>query len=173
MHFRLSPTTCIECSFREVFFYRRFCTIVIAMELQQALWQLTIVQAFFAKHVCNHSLVFAFFDECIHALAFVQETSVVEGVEESEVMYVGKERLLEVRRGHLVISIEELEHILEHTACSTACRHELGNIMSFCLIVVPSLDVSLCFVFRRSHDAITNSSSSLQFEEVETFAETL
>ena len=173
VHLCLSPTACIESGFREMFLDRCLRAIIIAMELQQALRKLTVVQTFLAKHILNDGLVVSFLEERINAFAFVQEASIVERVEESEVMDVGKEDLLEIRSRHIVVGIEELEHILEHAACSAACRHELCNRVPLLLVVVPSVDVGLSFFLCRSDDAFPYSSCALQLEEVETFAETL
>ena len=131
------------------------------MELQQAFGKLTIVQTFFLEHIGYDSLVVSFFDKRIHALAFVQEASIVQRVKECKTVNVGKEDFLKIGSGHFVISAQELEHILEHTTGSTTCRHEFRNVVPLLLVVVPSLDVGICLFFRRSHDAIPDSCCTL------------
>ena len=169
----LSTTAGIEGSFGEMFFDGRLGAVVVGMELEEAFRQLSVVQSVCSQHVGNHFFVVSFFEQGINAFSFVEEASIVQGIEEGEVMDVCEEGFLEVGGWGVVVGIEELEHILEHAAGSSAGWHELGDGVPFSLIVVPGLDVSLCFVLCRSQYAIAYGSSPTQLQEVEAFAETL
>ena len=95
-------------------------------------------------------------------MAFVAESRT-----EGELLDVVEKLFLEISSRHVVRSVEEGKHILEHTASGTRGRHKLHDFVSLRLIVVPSLLIVRHFIVCRSHDALANGSSTFQFQERE------
>ena len=156
-----------------MFLQRRTYTILIAMEFQQALRQCTVVQSGSFQQVGHHCLIVLFFHERIDGLAGIVQASSVQVVEKSEAMDVVEKLLLEVRSRHIIVGSQELEHILEHTAGSARCRHELHHLLVTVLVSVPCSQISSLLVSCRDENtAIVHCSGTSQLQEGETLFKT-
>ncbi len=167
MHISLIPTLCIESALYEMFLHRSARTFRIVVEEQQTLWQLSVVESALVQHVLHYSLVVALGDEFLDSLAIVLLAHLIQSTVEGELLNVVEILLLKVGCRHIIVGIEESEHVLEHAACCSAGRNKLHNLLSLCLIVVPCLHIVLALSLCRSHDAIAYSGRSFQTEEWE------
>ena len=86
------------------------------MEEQQSLRQLTVVQSLGLQHIGSNGLEFTLGNECLDALAFVLLADGIERLVEGKFLNAVEILLLEVGGRHVVIGVDEGEHILEHTA---------------------------------------------------------
>ena len=137
------------------------------MEEQQALRQLSVVQALRLQHVGSHSLVLAFGNEGLDALALVLLTDRIECVVESELLDRVEILLLEVGRRHVVVGIHEGKHVLEHTTGSTRGRHELHDLVACGLVLIPSVLILLASRCIGGDDTLTDTGCCLQLQEWE------
>ena len=158
----------IERTLNEVFLHRGTWAIGILVEEQQALGQLTIVQTLGLQHIGSHSLVVTLGHEGLDALAVVLLTGSIECIEEGKLIDRVEILLLEIGGGHIIVGIDESEHVLEHAAGGTRCRHELHNLIACGLVLVPYLLELLALIGIRSNDALTDSGGCLQLQEGET-----
>ena len=167
MHVCLTIRAGIEGSLNEMFLHRCARTFFIVVEEQQALGKLSVVQSFLHQHLTGDSLVIACVQQGAYFLSFVCLAFLAKSLTEGELLDMLEEMLLEIGGGNIVGSIHKGEHILEHSAGSTTCRHELHNLVSFLLVLVPSLDIVGAFFIRRCHDAFSDGGGSFQLQERE------
>ena len=125
----LTVRASIERCFYEMLLHRSARTILVLMEQQQALRQLTIVQALCLKQVCYDSLILAVLDKVANTFAFVLLALCAKSLLESELLDIVEEELFEVGSRLVIVGRKERKEILEHTARSSTCRHELHDSM--------------------------------------------
>ncbi len=142
--------------------------VVIAVELQETLRQLAIVETIGTQHIAYHGLVVTLCDECIYTLALIDMTGIVEGREEGEVVDVLEIFLLKVGRGDIVVGIDKLKHILKHTAGSTTGGHELRDVVTFAHVGLPSLYIGSCLFGCGLENAIAYRSCCTKAKEGKT-----
>ena len=159
---RLSLRAGIESSLGQVFLQgRTHASVGIAVEEQESLGKLAIVEAFGLEHVGHHVLVAASCHQRVYTLALVALASLVEGIEEGELVDAVEISLLKVGSGHIVGRVEKFEHILEHAAGCTTRRHEFGNVVALHLVVLPLLDVGFHLVVLGCDDTVTDGGRTL------------
>ena len=124
---RLTVRTSIQCCFNKMFLHRCTRTILILMEQQQTLRQLTIVQTLCLKQVCYNSLILAVLNKITNTLAFVLLTFSTKSLLESKLLYIFKEVFLKICCRLIIVSRKERKEILEHSARSTTRWYELHN----------------------------------------------
>ena len=168
VHVGLAVAGSIERTLHEMLLHRRAGTLGILVEEQHALRQLTVVQAFLVQHVGHHSLVVALSHQLLHALAVIGLALLVQRPEESEVLDAVEVFLLKVGGRHVIVGIQEAEHILEHAAGSTRSGHELHDFAPLGLIGIPGIDILFPLCLVGSHDTMADAGGSLQAEERET-----
>ena len=116
MHIHLTVlTSCIKGTLDEMFLERCTHAIIVSMELQKTLGQLTIVQSLFVQQTSHNGLVFAISDEVFDSLTFVDHTGIIQCIIECIARNVSEEYLDEIGIGHIGIAIKKLEQILEHS----------------------------------------------------------
>ena len=168
MNVCLSVAASIECSLNQVLLHWSANLVLILVELKQSLRQLSVVQSLWLEEISHDSLVIALLDEAHDALLVVDMTLVAECLTESKLLDILEELFFKVGSRNIVWSIEESEHVLEHTASRTRSRYELHNLVTLSLIFVPSLLEVFHFLGCRSHDSLTDGSRTLELEEWET-----
>ena len=147
------------------------CSFGVLVEEQEALWQLSVVQALSLEHIGSDSLVAPFSDELFDALALVLLANGVECVIESELLDGVEVFLLEIGGGHVIVGIDKCKHVLEHTAGSARCGYELDHLLAFSLVGVPGIDELLALGFSGCNDTIADTSRCFQLQEGETSLE--
>ena len=140
----------IQCSLHQMFFQRCACTILIFMEKQESLRQLTVIKPLLLKQVCNYCLVVPFCHQDLYAFAFILLAHLIKRRIECKFLHIVKEMLLKICRRHVILRIEEGEHVLKHTACGSTGRNKLHNFLSFSFIAFPCLRIHLHIVFAHS-----------------------
>ena len=115
----LAVAASIERSLYQVLLHRGANLVLILVELEQSLRQLTIVQSLWFEEISHDSLVIALLDEAHDALLIVDMTLVAERLAESKLLDILEELFFEVSSRNIVWSIEECKHVLEHAACRT------------------------------------------------------
>ena len=115
----LAVAACIERSLYQVLLHRSANLILILVELEQSLRQLTIVQSLWLEEISHDSLVIALLDEAHDALLVVYMTLVAECLAESKLLDILEELFFKVSSRNIVWSIQERKHVLEHTASRT------------------------------------------------------
>ena len=153
----------IEGTFHQMLLHRRASTLRILVEQEQAFWQLAVVQPICLEHVGSDGLVFPFSNEGLDALAFVLLADSVEGLIEGELLDAVEILLLKVCCGCIVVSIDEGEHVLEHTAGSTRGGHKLYNLVACGLVLVPGVLKLLAFISVWGNDATSDTCGGFQF----------
>ena len=152
---------------------RRAGLSVVAVELEQALGQLAVVEAVGIQHGHHNILLTAFCHQSVGTLAVQHNASIVQSGEESEVVETVEELLLEVGRRHVVIGVHKFKHRLEHAAGSAGSRHKFGDLVALLLILVPKLDEVLLFFHRRAQNAVLHTGGGLQAQKREALAKLL
>ena len=109
----------IQCSLYQMLFQRCTHAICITMELEQAFRQRSIVQSGRLQQVRNHRLVIMFRQQGIDVLSCIIQTSRIQVIVECKIMNVIEEFLLKISSRFVILSTQEFEHILEHTAGSS------------------------------------------------------
>ena len=137
------------------------------MEEQHALGQLSVVQSFLLQHVGGYGLILSGGDELLDAFPLVLAADGVEGVVEGKLLDVGKVLLLEVGGGHVVVGIDEGEHVLEHAAGGSRCGYELHHLLAFGLVLQPGFYVLLALGLAWSYDAVAHGGGCLELQEGE------
>ena len=173
MHVGLTVGSGVERTLHKMLLHRRARTFGIVVEEQHTLGQLSVVESLLAEHIGHHSLVVSCGHEGIYSLAFVLLANLVKFLIESEILDFAEESLFEIRGRHIVVGIEEGEHILEHTAGGTAGRHELHNFAALRLIVVPGLDISIALRLVGSDDTVAYAGCGFEAKERKTGLELL
>ena len=168
VHVGLAVAGGIKRTLDEMLLHRRAGSLGILVKEQHALRQLAVVQAFLVQHVGHHSLVVALSHQLLHTLAVVGLALLVQRPEESEVLDAVEVFLLKVGGWHVIVGIQEAEHILEHAAGSTRSGHELHDFAPLGLIGIPGVDILFPLCLVGSHDAMADAGGSLQSEERET-----
>ena len=148
-------------------FHRCAGTISVAVEKEQSLRELSVVQSFLEEHVLDDFLVLSVLNEILNGLSFVFAAGGVECVVEGEILQSVKELLLEGRRWRVVVGIYKGKHILEHARGSTRSGYELHDFVSLRLVLVPRLDVSLLVVLAGGDDTVFDTGSGFQSQEWE------
>ena len=156
---------CIERSLDEVLLHWSAWSVRIAVEKQQSLWQLTVVQALGVEHVGNDSLVLACSQQLLETFTVVSLAFVTECLVESKLLDSCEEFLLEVGLRLVVVAIEECEHVLEHAACGSTGRNELHDAVAFVLVLLPCLDVLVALLIGRNVDAFAYCGWSFELQE--------
>ena len=139
------------------------------VEEEQTFGKGSVVEAFGKQEILHHGLVSAGGYQSINVFALILLASLVQGTEECEIVNLGKEFLLKVGSGHAIVSLEEGEHILEHTACGTACGHKLENLFVGGQISGPQILVIGSFVFVNGHDSVLERCGALEIKIGEAF----
>ena len=163
----------IESSLYEMLLHRSARSVLILMEEEEALGQLTVIEALSLEEVSHDSLIFASLGKVAYATAVVLLALGTESLLKGEFLYIVEESLLKVCGGYVVGSAEESEEILEHSAGGTACRHELYDAVVRREIVGPVCHVLLYFLLCGLEDAIADGGGSLNLKERETLLEVL
>ena len=169
----LALRTGIQSRLNQMLFQRSTRSRGIFMELEKSFGQLAVIKALVLEHIADYSLVLAFGNELIHSLAFILAARIVQVVKEGKTVDILEVGFFKGRSGLVVRSVEEFEHILEHTAGRTACRHKLGNDMTLVLVLVPSLQIIVYIMTGRNHNIRSDGRSTLEFQIRETRLETL
>ena len=113
------------------------------MELQQTLRHLTIVESACLQQVCHHCPVLASLAQVAYAAALVLLALAAERLAEGKLLDIVEEELLEVGSRLVIVGRKERKEILEHTARSSTCRHELHDSMLVAKISAPIVNVLL------------------------------
>ena len=143
------------------------------MEEEEALGQLTVIEALSLEEVSHDSLIVASLGKVAYATAVVLLALGTESLLKGEFLYIVEESLLKVGGGYVVWSAEESEEILEHSAGGTACRHELYDTVVRREIVCPVCHVLRNFLLCGLEDAVADGGGSLNLKEWETLLEVL
>ena len=164
----LAIAACIESGLHQMLLHRSAHLVLILMELEQSLGQLTIVQPLGLQEIGHYGLVVSLLHELLDALLIIHTALVAKSLAESKLLDVVEELLFKVGCRNVIWSVKEGEHILEHTTGRTRGRHKFHNLVTFGLVVIPSLLILLNFLGRRSNDTLTNGGCPLKFEERKT-----
>ena len=132
---------------------------------------MTVVESVGTQHIGSHGLIVAFSHEGLDALAFVLLAGSIQLGIEGEALDVVEEALLEVGRRHIVGCIDEGEHILEHTAGSSAGGHELHDAMTAGFVFVPALLVHPALFHVGGYNAVAHTGGGIKTKEGEACAE--
>ena len=159
----LTLAFCIESALYKMFFHWGASSLVIVMEQQHTLRQLSVVHTISAEHILNYSLVLAVGNEFFNSLTFVLLAHCIKLFEECKALDVSKIYFLKVCCGHVVWCIKECKHILEHSTGSATCRNELNNFTTFGFVVVPSLYKRLTLAVTRSNNTVANTCCRIKF----------
>ena len=162
MNIGFTITGSIECSLYQVLFHRGTRTILVVVEQQQALGQLTVVQSLSFEHVGDYSLIIAGCDKLHDFLSFILLTLIAKSLTEGKLLDVVEEILLEWCCRNVIIGIQESEHILEHTTGSSTGRHKLHYLFACSFILVPRLNVLDSFFVGRCNNPFADSCCSLK-----------
>ena len=105
VHVGLAVARRIESSLNEMFLHWSAWTVLIVMEQEQTLWQLTIVQSLWLQHIGNDSLVVTIGYELHYLLTLVLLALVAERLTEGKLLDILEEILLEVSCRNIIVSI--------------------------------------------------------------------
>ena len=147
--------------------HRSARSFFIVVEEQQALGQLSVVQALFREHLAGDGLIVALVHQFADFLALVVFTLLAQSLAESELLDVVEEILLEVGCWGIIGSVNKGEHVFEHAAGGTTGRHELHNLVAFLLVLVPHFDAFRTLLFRWSLYTLTYGGGGFQLQERE------
>ena len=168
MHIHFSGLACrIQRTLHQMFFQRRTHTIRIPVEFQQSLRQCPIVQAGSFQQLGYDRFVILLRHQSVNILSRIIHTSRIQVIIECEAMNMIEKLLLEISLRSIVISPQEFEQILEHTAGGTRGGYKLHDGFLPFLICIPCFQISLHFISGGGHDAFLNRSGRIQFQEWE------
>ena len=135
-----------------------------AVEGQETLRKLSVVETLWKKKVGYNRLVLTGSNEVINAFSFVLDTGFVQFGIEGELLDARKELLLEIGGRHIVVSVQELEEILEHTACCTGGRDKLQNLVVCLQILLPKVLIILGSIVINNKDAIIGGGCTFELQ---------
>ncbi|CUQ46262.1 Uncharacterised protein [Segatella copri] len=115
----LAVAASIERSLNQVLLHWGANLVLILVELEQSLRQLSVVQSLWLEEISHDSLVIALLDKAHNALLVVYMALIAECLAESKLLDILEELFFEVSSRNIVWSIQEREHVLEHTASRT------------------------------------------------------
>ena len=109
----------IKSTLYEMFLHRSAWSLGVFVEQKHSLRQLTVVESFGFQHVCSHLFITSICDELLDTHSCVLAANLIESIVEGKIPDVVEILLLEIRCRDVVIGINESEHVLEHSRCST------------------------------------------------------
>ena len=165
MNMSFAVRGCIECALHEVFFHWSTWSLGILVEEQESFWQLAVVQTFSLQHVGSDGLIVTVCNQLLDTFALVLLAGSIECIVESEFLNLVEVLLLEVCGGHIVISINESEHVFEHSTGGTRCGYKLHDFVACSFVLVPYLLELLALVSIGGNDATPDTCCSLKFQE--------
>ena len=163
----LTVGSSIECTLDQMLFHGRARALVVLMEEEHALWQLAVVQSFAAQHVGSNGFVVALGHKLFHAAALILQAHVVESIVEGKLLNLVKILLLEISGRNIAVTVDKSEHVLEHAAGGTRCRHELHHALALGLVLLPGFDILLALSLVWGNDAIADGCGSFESQERE------
>ena len=119
MNVCLAVAASIERSLNQVLLHWGANLVLILVELEQSLRQLTVVQSLWLEEISHDGLVIALLDEAHDTLLVVYMALITECLAESKLLDILEELFFKVSSRNIVWSIQERKHILEHTASRT------------------------------------------------------
>ena len=119
MNVCLAVAASIERSLNQVLLHWGANLVLILVELEQSLRQLSVVQSLWLEEISHDSLVIALLDKAHNALLVVYMALIAECLAESKLLDILEELFFEVSSRNIVWSIQERKHVLEHTASRT------------------------------------------------------
>ena len=155
----------------QMLLHRRAYAFGIGMEQQQALRQLTIIQALSFQQIRYDLFILACRFQCRDVFTRILHALLIQSLVEGKLLYLIEKFLLESGGGHLIIRREELIQILEHTARGSRSRHELHDLLVLCQISIPCLHIRSLCLFVNNHDTLIYGSGSRNLKIGETFHE--
>lgn len=137
---RLPIGTGIQCPFHEMLLERCADAVIVAVEEQEPLRQLSVVETLGIEQVGYDSLVLPLTHKRTDVLMVVGHALIVERVVERKRLDIREKGLLEIGLRCVIIGIEECKHILEHAAGGAGGWHELHHLVACLLVSLPLVD---------------------------------
>ena len=172
MHIGLAIARGIESRFHEMLLQRCSVGIVVSMEFEQSLGELSIIQTVSIEHRMCDGFIIPVSDERFNAFALVQAlASSVKIVVEGKMGKTVEIGFLEGADRGVMVAVAKFKHILEHARSGSAGRYKLGDVMAFLLVLLPCFHQGLTLLLRRCFDASNCGCCSTQTEEWKTLFE--
>ena len=161
----------VACALHEVLLHGRARPVLIAVEAEQALRQLAVVEAALLQQVGHDGLVSSRGQQVVDSLALILQAGSVELGEEGKLVDVVEKLVFETRLRGVVVGVEEGEQILEHAAGSARGGYKLRHLVLPGLVGVPLADVLLALGVRRCQDAMTHGGCGVEPQKGESALE--